>query len=136
MPGSATPVPDAATLTSTDAIAGEPTTLTAAFGGAADLQPWLGMLGHLIAVGPLPDGVPTGLAATTAPIWAHAHAMLPLPALGSQPPDETVAAYGPNVAYTFTFPQPGRYLVWAQAERGYTVMTVPITLEVRAGATP
>ncbi|MFE3192993.1 hypothetical protein ACFXHA_28550 [Nocardia sp. NPDC059240] len=133
-PGTVTPAPGSATLTATEAIAGEPTTLTAAFGGAADLQPWLGMLGHLIAVGPLPDGVPTGVGAATAPIWAHAHAMLPLPALGTQPPDETVAAYGPNVAYTFTFPQPGRYLVWAQAERGYSVMTVPITLEVRPGA--
>ncbi|MEC3953631.1 hypothetical protein VMT65_11360 [Nocardia sp. CDC153] len=122
-----------ATLTTTAALAGEPTTLTAAFGGSADLQPWLGMLGHLIAVGPLPDGVPTGTAAATVPVWAHAHAMLPLPALGAQPPDETVAAYGPTVAFTFTFPQPGRYLVWAQAERGYSVMTVPATVDVRAG---
>ncbi|MEC3918321.1 hypothetical protein [Nocardia sp. CDC160] len=134
-PGTATPTGgmNAASLTVTEAVAGEPTTLTAAFGGSADLQPWLGMLGHLIAVGPLPEGVPTGTAAAAVPVWAHAHAMLPLPALGAQPPDETVAAYGPNVAFTFTFPQPGRYLVWAQAERGYSVMTVPATVDVRAG---
>ncbi|MVU77678.1 hypothetical protein GPX89_10545 [Nocardia sp. ET3-3] len=132
--GAADPGTGGGTLTATEAVAGEPTTLTAAFGGSADLQPWLGMLGHLIAVGPLPDGVPTGAAAAGVPVWAHAHAMMPLPAVGAQPPDETVAAYGPNVAFTFTFPQPGRYLVWAQAERGYSVMTVPATVDVRAGA--
>lgn len=131
--GPGIPATGSGTLTATEAVAGEPTTLTAAYGGAADLQPWLGMLGHLIAVGPLPDGVPTGTAAATVPIWAHAHAMMALPAVGAQPPDETVAAYGPNVAFTFTFPQPGRYLVWAQAERGYSVMTLPATVDVRAG---
>ncbi|MFE3794983.1 hypothetical protein [Nocardia tengchongensis] len=125
--------PGGASVTVTEAVSGEPTTLTAAFGGAADLQPWLGMVGHLIAVGPLPEGVPAGTAAATVPIWAHAHAMAPLPALGAQPPDESVAAFGPNVAFTFTFPLPGRYLVWAQAERGYSVMTVPATVDVRAG---
>ncbi|MTE17161.1 hypothetical protein GLP40_31040 [Nocardia sp. CT2-14] len=125
--------PSGATLTTTEAVAGEPTTLTAGYGGSADLQPWLGMLGHLIAVGPLPDGVPAGTSAATVPIWAHAHAMAPTPAVGAQPPDETVAAYGPNMAFTFTFPQPGRYLVWAQAERGYSVMTIPTTVDVRAG---
>ncbi|WP_218003517.1 hypothetical protein [Nocardia concava] len=131
--GPGIPATGSGTLTATEAVAGEPTTLTAAYGGAADLQPWLGMLGHLIAVGPLPDGVPTGTAAATVPIWAHAHAMTALPSVGAQPPDETVAAYGPNVAFTFTFPQPGRYLVWAQAERGYSVMTLPATVDVRAG---
>ncbi|MET8427000.1 hypothetical protein [Nocardia sp. NPDC004860] len=130
--GAADPAPSGTTLTTTEAIAGEPVTLTAAYGGAADLQPWLGMIGHLIAVGPLPDGVPAGTSAATAPIWAHAHAMAPMPAVGAQPPDETVAAYGPNVAFTFTFPLPGRYLVWAQAERGYSVMTIPTTVDVRA----
>ncbi|MGW5224339.1 hypothetical protein ACWEP5_05170 [Nocardia niigatensis] len=131
--GAADPAANGTTLTTTDTVAGEPVTLTAAYGGAADLQLWLGMVGHLIAVGPLPDGAPAGTSATTAPIWAHAHAMAPLPAAGAQPPDETVAAYGPNVAFTFTFPLPGRYLVWAQAERGYSVMTIPTTVDVRAG---
>ncbi|MFI1917994.1 hypothetical protein [Nocardia sp. NPDC020380] len=119
----------------TEMIAGQPGTLTVKFGGPADLQPWLGMLGHLIAVGPLPDNLPAGTAATAAPVWAHAHAMTPMPAVGAQTPDETVAAYGPDVPFTFTFPLPGRYLVWAQAERGYTVLTVPHTVQV-AGEDP
>ncbi|WP_218025097.1 hypothetical protein [Nocardia jejuensis] len=133
-PGPAQGAPAAGTLNAADLVAGEPGTLTAQFGGAADLQPWLGMLGHLIAVGPLPDTAPTGTAASTAPVWAHAHAMLPARAVGAQAPDETVAAYGPDIAFTFTFPLPGRYLVWAQAERGYTVLTLPATLDVRAAA--
>lgn len=132
--GIADPAPPSTTLTTTDPIASEPTTLAADFGGAADLQPWLGMLGHLIAVGPLPENGPVGAAAITAPIWAHAHAMIPTPPAGSQPPDETVATFGPKVAFTFTFPLPGRYLVWAQAERGYSVLTVPATVDVRTRA--
>ncbi|MBL1078265.1 hypothetical protein JK358_28040 [Nocardia sp. 2] len=119
-------------VTTTDLIAGKPGTLTAHFGGNADLQPWLGMIGHLIAVGPLPADTATGTAAAAAPIWVHAHAMPPPPAPGAQAPDETVAAYGPDVSFTHTFPQPGRYLVWAQAERAYSVLTVPATVEVRA----
>ncbi len=122
------------TLTATDLVAGVPATLTARFGGPADLQLWLGMHGHLIAVGPLPEGTSPGTAAASAPIWAHAHAMAPMLGPGAQPPDETVAAYGPDVSFTYTFPLPGRYLVWAQAERGYSVLTAPTVVEVKAGA--
>ncbi|WP_327140539.1 hypothetical protein [Nocardia sp. NBC_01327] len=128
----AAPDSGGAELTPTALVAGEPGTLTAHFGGASDLQPWLGMVGHLIAVGPLPDQAPTGAAAAAAPIWAHAHAMAPMLGPGAQLPDETVAAYSPDVSFTFTFPLPGRYLVWAQAERGYSLMTVPATVDVRA----
>lgn len=124
--------PTGADITATGLIAREPGTLTAHFGGAADLQPWLGMVGHLIAVGPLADTAPVGTAAASAPIWAHAHAMAPMPAPGAPLPDETVAAFGPNVSFTYTFPLPGRYLVWVQAERGYSVMTVPAAVDVRA----
>ncbi|GAA1670888.1 hypothetical protein GCM10009733_080270 [Nonomuraea maheshkhaliensis] len=106
------------------APAGSPSTLTARF-GTPDLQPWLGMAGHMIVVGPV-TGTPAD-----APIWAHVHAMLPSP---GSPPDESVAAYGPDVPFTYTFPLPGRYLVWIQAERGYAVRTVPATVDVPAPA--
>ncbi|WP_024802662.1 hypothetical protein [Nocardia sp. BMG51109] len=129
-----TPPSSELSLRTTDPIAGSPSTLTVRFGGPADLQLWLGMLGHLIAVGPLPESAPAGTAATAAPVWAHAHAMAPMPAPGTQPPDETVAAYGPDVSFTYTFPLPGRYLVWAQAERDYSIRTVPAILDVKAGA--
>lgn len=107
--------------------AGTPSTLTARF-HRADLQPWLGMLGHLIVVGPITGEI------ADAPVWAHAHSMLP-PAPGRpNRPDESVAAYGPDVPFTYTFPLPGRYLVWAQAEREYAVRTIAATVDIPEAA--
>lgn len=105
------------------APAGSPSTITARF-GTRDLQPWLGMAGHMIVVGPVTSQL------ADAPIWAHVHAMVP-----GRPdrPDESVAAFGPDVPFTYTFPLPGRYLVWVQAERGYAVRTAPMTVEVPGG---
>ncbi|WP_410668296.1 hypothetical protein [Amycolatopsis sp. cmx-4-68] len=107
---------------------GSPTTVTAHFRNQ-DLQPWLGMLGHLIIAGPI-TGPDVGAAAATAPTWAHVHAMVP-PVTGQlDRPDETVAAYGPDVGFTYTFAAPGRYRIWLQAERGYQVLTVPAVVDV------
>ncbi|MFB9303949.1 hypothetical protein [Kibdelosporangium philippinense] len=109
--------------------AGSPSTVTAKF-GTRDLQPWLGMLGHMIVVGPIVDGQNHA----AAPIWAHVHAMLPpTPGLPGQP-DESVAAFGPDVSFTYSFPLPGRYLVWVQVERDYSIVTVPTVVEVPKGA--
>ena len=44
--------------------------------------------------------------------------------------DETVAAYGPDVAFVYTFPAAGHYRVWIQAERDNTILTVPYLLHV------
>lgn len=132
------------TVTTTTPVAGEPVTVTARAGDTDDLQPWLGMAGHLIVAGPLPPAAPVGAAAQAAPVWAHVHAMgsmstmdpsrpgmagLP-PINGDSAPDETVAAYGPDVPFTYTFPVPGRYRLWIQVERRYTVLTVPVVLDV------
>ncbi|WP_199191591.1 hypothetical protein [Amycolatopsis sp. CA-126428] len=106
---------------------GTPTTITAHF-PAQDLQPWLGMLGHLIVTGPFTG--PAGEGAAKAPTWAHVHAMVP-PVVGQlDRPDETVAAYGPDVSFTYTFAEPGRYRTWLQAERGFRVLTVPAVVDV------
>lgn len=107
---------------------GTPTTVTAHF-PAGDLQPWLGMLGHLIVAGPI-TGPDVGAAAAKAPTWAHVHAMIPPVAGQLGRPDETVAAYGPDVSFTYTFATPGRYRIWLQAERGYRVLTVPAVVDV------
>ena len=125
------------------------TTLTATVGDTATLQPWLGMLGHLIVVGPLSAGDD----AQNAPVWAHAHSMgdltpgagmagmadhtMPemaglMPVNGDNAADETVAAYGPSLSFTYTFSQPGRYRIWIQAERDYRILTIPAVLDVRA----
>jgi hypothetical protein len=54
------------------------------------------------------------------------------PVNGDSPPDETVAAYGPDVPFTFTFPIAGQYRLWIQAERQNTILTVPVVLDVTA----
>ncbi|WP_410587101.1 hypothetical protein [Amycolatopsis sp. lyj-23] len=108
---------------------GSPSTITAHF-RTADLQPWLGMLGHLIIAGPITG--PVGESAAKAPTWAHVHAMIPPVAGQLDRPDETVAAYGPDVGFTYTFAAPGRYRIWLQAERGYRVLTVPAVVDVPA----
>lgn len=128
--------------------AGEPTTLSLRFatagGAVTDLQPWLGMLGHLLILGPMQgnsdclDGHAAGC-----PIFAHVHAMSTTTSttraqsVSASVPDETVAAYGPEVDFTYTFPVPGRYRLWAQVEHDYEVLTIPILLDVPAsgGAT-
>jgi hypothetical protein len=107
--------------------AGTPSTITAAF-GSPDLQPWLGMLGHMIVVGPVDDL----RSPERAPIWAHVHAMIPQTPGFPDKPDESVAAFGPDVRFTYTFPLPGRYLAWIQAERDYAVITVPTVIDVPA----
>jgi hypothetical protein len=53
-----------------------------------------------------------------------------MPVNGDSAADETVAAYGPSLSFTFTFGSPGRYLLWMQAERDYRILTVPAVLEV------
>lgn len=161
------------TVTATAAVAGVPTTLTAKVGDRPELQPWLGMVGHLVVAGPLPGDNDLGTAVQNAPIWGHAHsmgamsmggmametpgpdsgmtaadhmshgsgssaelaeAMLMPSANGDSPPDETVAAYGPTVPFTYTFALPGRYRLWLQVERRYTVLTIPVVLDVAPGS--
>jgi hypothetical protein len=146
--GTATAGGNPVTVTTTAPAAGEPTTVTARVGDTGDLQPWLGMAGHLIVAGPLPAAGPVGAAAQSAPVWAHVHAMgsmstmdssrpgmagLP-PLNGDSAPDETVAGYGPDVPFTYTFPVPGRYRLWIQVERRYAVLTVPVVLDVAPSA--
>ncbi|GAA3432970.1 hypothetical protein [Kutzneria kofuensis] len=141
--GPSTDTPQATTdvhVTVPEFTAGQPGTIDAHVGDAADLQPWLGMLGHMIAVGPLGPG-----GAQAAPVWVHAHSMGGdmtgmamaagsmgglMPVNGDSAPDETVAAYGPDVAFTYTFPLPGDYQAWIQVERNYRVETIPLTIHV------
>ena len=142
-------------VNTTRAVAEAATTIIANYGRSAQLQPWLGMLGHLIVVGPFSDAQlksDLGTAAQTAPVWAHGHSMGDLsplrmsdmgdgsssmagmsglmPANGDSAADETVAAFGQSISFTFHFPQAGHYLMWIQAELDYRILTVPISLTV------
>ena len=171
------------TVAASRAMTGSPTTITARAGDTPDLQPWLGMVGHMIVAGPLPlTGEAVGAAVQNVPVWAHAHSMgamtmagtsemtmpmsampmsaMPMSAMpmagmgdtgtgtgtgmsamtglapvnGDSAADETVAAYGPDVPFTYTFPTAGQYRLWIQLERDFTVLTVPVVLEVAASA--
>jgi hypothetical protein len=131
----ATTAPGASGEVSVDGAAvGVPSTIRSRFGDDPTLQPWLGMTGHLIVVGPMPPGGDeSGEAAAAAPIWSHGHAMPPVApgAVGGQP-DESVAVFGPEVDFVYTFPLPGRYQIWVQAERDFAVLTASTEVEVAA----
>lgn len=81
-----------------------------------DLQPWLGMGGHMFT------------RSSDQMIFAHIHAVGPMAPSG---PTVTGVRYGPEVRFVYTFPQPGRYQVWAQFRRENQILTVPLTLEVQ-----
>jgi len=99
--------------------AGRQATLTFSFAAdgqpVSDLQPWLGMAGHLIARGA--DGA----------IYGHIHAIGPM---APTSPTSSGVIYGPNVSFVYTFPQAGRYQLWAQFKHNGMIVTVPVLIEV------
>nr|CTQ88909.1 Putative secreted protein [Kibdelosporangium sp. MJ126-NF4] len=97
------------------AVAGRGHTVEMSVGGRADLQPWLGMAGHLV------------LRDESGGFFGHVHEMGPM----RRNADETVASLQPRLRFTFTFPKPGRYFGWVQYQRDYTVTTVPLVVDVR-----
>ena len=100
--------------------AGRQTTLTFSFskGGQPvnDLQPWLGMGGHLIARSA--DGA----------IFAHVHALGPMAPGGVL---NSGFIYGPEIKFVYTFPRPGSYQVWGQFRHDGKIVTVPMEVEVQ-----
>ncbi len=112
--------------TISEPVAGRPARIEVALAeGAApvrDLQSWLGMAGHLMLLGPGRASVPDP--GDPAAAFAHVHAM--------GPPGPVRGGYGPRIGFDYTFPLPGRYQLWAQVQRGWTIVTIPIDAEVRA----
>ena len=82
----------------------------------ADLQPWLGMGGHMIA---------RSADQTT---FAHVHAVGPMAPSGIL---ASGIVYGPDIRFVYTFPQPGRYQIWGQFKRAGQIVTVPLAVEVQ-----
>jgi hypothetical protein len=117
-----------AEVTTSPVVVGRPVSIALALsrGGTpvTDLQPWLGMAGHLLALGPATDG--TDPADPASRVFAHVHDMRPV---------TPGAPLGPDVGFTYTFPRPGRYALWLQVQRAWQVMTVPVTIDV-PGAAP
>jgi hypothetical protein len=95
--------------------AGKQATLTFSFSSAgkpvSDLQPWLGMAGHMIA------------RSADAAIFAHVHAVGPMAPSGIV---SSGTVYGPDIRFVYTFPQPGRYQVWGQFRHAQQIVTVPL----------
>jgi hypothetical protein len=91
-------------------VAGRPATIE--LDAPAGVRPWLGMVGHLIVRSQ--DGTFLG----------HVHEM---------GPGETPS--GPRLRFTFSFPEAGRYLAWAQYALADRIVTVPFTVEVAAQET-
>jgi hypothetical protein len=109
-------------------VAGRATTVDVDV-AANDLQPWLGMAGHLV------------LRDEKSSYFAHVHELTSMIAQANrQPgkaiPDETVAQYGPRLRFVFSFPRPGRYRAWLQYVRDFEVITVPFDLVVRPASPP
>jgi len=84
-----------------------------------DLQSWLGMGGHLLVLGPS-AGATDPDPADPATSFAHLHF--------TDPPVQY--GYGPRVAFSYAFPAGGRYQLWAQVQRGWQLVTIPITVDV------
>src|SRR5215212_5927356 len=98
---------------------GKQATLTFSFsrGGApvADMQPWLGMAGHMIARD------------TSGAVFAHVHAVGPMAPSGIL---ASGVSYGPDIRFVYTFPQPGRYQIWGQFRHEQQIVTVPLEVNV------
>jgi len=108
------------------------------FGGhpRTDMQPILGVMGHLIALrddgrtmvhAHALHGVESGSygAAMLAMLQAGQAEAVPIT------PD-MVTETGPCFTFKLTLPSPGRYKLWAQFQRQNTWLTVPFTLDVGA----
>jgi hypothetical protein len=106
-----------------DAVAGRPTRVSLQLardgGPVTDLQGWLGMAGHLVVLGPGVAGAPDP--SDPASAFGHVHDMRAAGPAGT---------YGPQIAFDLTFPRAGRYQLWAQVQRDWRVVTVPVTLDV------
>jgi hypothetical protein len=78
-----------------------------------EIQPWLGMRGHLIVRN------------RDESIYGHVHAVGVM--------DESfqpVPQSGNRVAFVYAFPRPGRYKLWFQIMTGEVLLTIPILIEV------
>ena len=113
------------TYTLTDA-AGRPRT---------DMQPILGVMGHLIALRDDARTIVHTHALHGVQSGSYGAAMLAMRQAG-QPeivpvtPD-MVTLSGPALSFKLTLPKPGRYKLWAQFQRRNQWLTVPFTVEVK-----
>ncbi|MEV0612563.1 hypothetical protein AB0I81_04495 [Nonomuraea sp. NPDC050404] len=82
-------------------VAGRPATIELT--APAGVRPWLGMTGHLL------------IRSQDGDFLGHVHEM---------------GAPGSRLRFTFSFPEPGRYLAWVQYATGDRIVTAPFTVDV------
>ncbi|MDR8409045.1 hypothetical protein MTP10_09865 [Nonomuraea sp. 3-1Str] len=87
-------------------VAGRPTTIE--LDTPAGVRTWLGMTGHLL------------IRSQDGDFFGHVHEM---------------GTPGSRVRFTFSFPEPGRYLAWIQYATADRIVTVPLTVNVTASET-
>ena len=103
--------------------------------GLTDMQPILGVMGHLIALrGDTRTLVHTHALHGVQP-GSYGAAMLTMMQAG-QPEavpitPEMVTENGPRFTFKLTPPKPGRYKLWAQFQRQNRWLTVPFTVDVK-----
>ena len=103
--------------------------------GRTDMQPILGVMGHLIALqGDEQTLVHTHALHGVQP-GSYGAAMLVMMQAG-QPEavpitPEMVTQSGPRFTFKLTLPKPGRYKLWAQFQRQNKWLTVPFTVDVK-----
>ncbi|HYP41360.1 MAG TPA: HAD-IC family P-type ATPase, partial [Chloroflexia bacterium] len=111
-----------------EVVAGKPgsfvVTVARAGKPVTDLEPYLGAASHVVVLD------------ESAGSFAHVHSIE-----GDTPPNgemsqmdemaEPPARFGPNVAFTHTFEEPGLYKVWVQFSQAGRVMTVPWVVEAK-----
>ena len=123
----------AVTASPGDIHAGEQVVLAFTFsasGRVVPLAPYLGMAGHLLAT------------SADDTVFGHVHATDLVQANLRSPPSSAFslattpapepAPLAPTVHFTYTFPAPGHYTLWAQVKRADTnvVVTVPLALDI------
>ncbi len=104
------------TLRAVDLRAGVPADLVIRIGtdgGRTPLEPVMDAYAHLVAFDEKVQG------------YAHLHPL-------AVDPLAPVAAVDPELAFKVTFPQPGRYVIWAQAKRGGRELFQAFPVEVAA----
>ncbi|MGQ9548967.1 MAG: hypothetical protein ACUVSY_13175 [Roseiflexus sp.] len=84
-------------------------------GPVRDLEPWLGMGGHLM------------MRHSDAALFSHIHAAAPVATPGSG------LRYGPELRFVHSFPLPGMYQAWFQFRHAGRIITVPVALDVAPG---
>ena len=103
--------------------------------GRTDMQPILGVMGHLVALRSDAQTIVHTHALHGVQAGSYGAAMLTMMQVG-QPEivpvtPEMVTEAGPRFTFKLTPPKPGRYRLWAQFQRQNKWLTVPFTVDVR-----